>query len=84
MTFQQALDKKQTVLNPYSKNGFTLKVFVAPKLDSDLHRYRQDILRYFNKLGDSDAIRFSSNGQFILIGLNYDDGVNLLFDILPH
>jgi hypothetical protein len=72
MTFEEAKKAKEKIgYGIIEEDGFTFKIFVTPALKSDLDRYWEiacgSVIR---GLTDEDAIDYSTNGDFILRGLN--------------
>jgi hypothetical protein len=74
MTFEQAIIKKQSLgFDTKTIDGINFKVFVTPFNEVDFSRYLNEIRGYFLELTDVDAKQYSTNAQFKIMGLWFDE-----------
>jgi hypothetical protein len=73
MTYREAIRLKAKQLPTFKEGGITYKVFVTPENNADLIIYLADIRGFYSQLTDSVAKKYSTNGQYVLHGLCYQD-----------
>lgn len=75
MTYKAAIHLKAKQFSPFEEGGNLYDVFVTPENHEDFLIYLRDIRGFYSQLTDSDAKRYSKNGQFVLHGLCYKNKV---------
>jgi hypothetical protein len=76
MTFEQALEQKQTIGNSIKRGEVTMTVLVSPFDPKDLNNFANDF-RVF-PLTDQSAKEYSTDGKFTVCGF-WTDGAEILF-----
>jgi len=83
MTYKAAISLKAKQFSPFEEGGLIYKVFVTPENSEDFMNYLRDVRGFFCQLTDSDAKRYSKNGQFIVCGLCYKNkNPNILYIVI--
>ncbi len=67
MTYKEALKVKEDIGLNITFNKVTMKIYVVPSKESDFIKFLEYF--YLNKITDSTAIKFSTNGDFTVNGL---------------
>jgi len=67
MTFNEAVEFKNSQQSPYDKSGVTMNVYVTPTKKEDFHNF----LSFYkiNKLDDESAKLFCSDENYSVYGL---------------
>jgi hypothetical protein len=78
MKYEEAILLKNQRASTFKNEGITYRLFVTPEKSANFLKYVNDIRAIYRNLTDDVAIKYSTNGEYILRGLNYN-GVDLLF-----
>ena len=83
MTFDEAKKKKESLPDTYEKDDREYEYLVVPELNNDISKFLEYLLIVSRdedlELKDEDAIRFSSNKQFLVSGY-WTDGIDVMLD----
>ena len=75
MTYNEALLKKSEYLEPFINiEGFELEIFIIPKQQTDIKKYKDIALMAYirHQLSDDHAKLYSTDNEYELGGLFYD------------
>ena len=76
MTYETALNALSKIKNQmFEAGGLVFRIFITPSNHNDFIEYTQHALLGMHNLENEDAIRFSSNGLFLLRQIHIEDTV---------
>lgn len=76
MTYEMAFNALNKIKNQiFEDGGFVFRIFITPANDNDFMQYTSYVISAMSNLENEDAIRFSSNGLFLLRQIHIEDTV---------